>query len=121
MNDETKPIGSYVNVSNGSLWGKKVLIMEYPWENKVTLGENVEERIKKGETPIYDDTFYVSGCGSEDKSDYAVYRGRELLGTFTEDYEPNGLNYYSWNGKPCSRKEFYSKFNEEKIKDEKHF
>ncbi len=110
MNNERKPIGSYVNVKNGSLR-----------ENKVTLGGNVEERIEKGETPIYDDTLYVSGYFSEDKTDYAVYRGKEMLGTFTEDYKTNDSNCYSWNGNPCSKKEFYNKLDlEEKLENKKY-
>jgi hypothetical protein len=120
MNKKRKPIGSNVRVSKGSLWGSNitlleylwennVTLLEYLWENKVTLGGNVEGRIKKGETPIYDDTLYVSGYCSEDKVDYILYRGKELLGVFIEDYETNGVNYYSWCGVPGSRKEFYSK------------
>ncbi len=110
MNDETKPIGSYL-----------ISYKEYSLEIKAIVGENVEERIKKGETPIYDDTLYVSGYFSEDKTDYAVYRGKELLGTFTEDYKTNVSNYYSWNGNPCSQKEFYDKLDlEEKLEKKKY-
>jgi hypothetical protein len=119
MNDETKPIGSYV-----------ISYKEYSLEIKAILGGNVEGRIKKGEIPIYNDSLYMSGYCNEDKTDYAVYRGKELLGTFTEDYKTNVSYYYSWNGNPCSKKEFYSKLDlevklekekyEQRLKEEKH-
>ena len=110
MSIETKPIGSYVRNSK-----------KYSWESKVTLGGNVEERIEKGEIPIYNDSLYVSGYCNEDKADYAVYRGKELLGVIIECYETNGVNYYSWRGVPGSRKEFYSKLDlEVKLEKEKY-
>ena len=119
MSIETKPIGSYVRNSK-----------KYSWESKVTLGGNVEERIEKGEIPIYNDSLYVSGYCNEDKADYAVYRGKELLGVFIEGYETNGVNYYSWRGVTGSRKQFHSKLDlelnlekekyEQRLKEERY-